>query len=113
MYVGKMAETGPTEEIFEDPKHPYSAALLSAVPIPDPRVKTNREPLKGEVANPASPPSGCYCQPRCAYATEICRTTKPKLEKISPTRTVSCHRWKELELSGIGGGTNASTNGKK
>jgi len=113
MYVGKMAETGPTEEIFEDPKHPYSAALLSAVPIPDPRVKTNREPLKGEVANPASPPSGCYFQPRCAYATEICRTTKPKLEKITPTRTVSCHRWKELELSGIGGGTNASTNGKK
>ena len=112
MYVGKLAETGPTEEIFENPKHPYSAALLSAVPIPDPRTKTNREPLKGEVANPASPPSGCYFQPRCAYATEICRTTAPKLEKVSPTRTVLCHRWKELDLSGIGG-TKASQNGKK
>ena len=114
MYVGKIAEMGPTEEIFENPKHPYTSALLSAVPIPDPRKRAERIILQGEVANPADPPSGCYFHPRCPFATEQCRTEDPQLEEISPGRWVSCHRASELELTGLAqssGDAGASTNG--
>ena len=68
MYVGRMVELAPTEKLFATPKHPYTAALLSAVPEPDPRRRAQRVVLQGEVANPANPPSGCYFHPRCAYA---------------------------------------------
>ena len=101
MYVGKIAEMGPTEELFVAPKHPYTAALLSAVPVPDPRVRAQRVILEGEVASPANPPSGCYFHPRCQFAQDVCRTEKPVLEEISPGHWVSCHRAKELELEGI------------
>jgi peptide/nickel transport system ATP-binding protein len=101
MYVGKIAEMGPTEELFAAPKHPYTAALLSAVPVPDPRVRAQRVILEGEVASPANPPSGCYFHPRCQFAQDVCRTEKPVLEEISPGHWVSCHRAKELELEGI------------
>ena len=102
MYVGKMVEIASTKKIFEKPLHPYTDALLNAVPVPDPRKrKSEKKHLSGEVANPASPPSGCYFHPRCPYAQDICKTTKPTLEEVQPGRFVSCHRAKELDLTGI------------
>ena len=103
MYVGRMVELAPTEGLFTTPKHPYTAALLSAVPEPDPRRRAQRVVLQGEVANPASPPSGCYFHPRCAYAVEICRTQAPAWEEVSPDHFVRCHRAGELQLSGVEG----------
>jgi peptide/nickel transport system ATP-binding protein len=101
MYVGKLVEMASTEEIFAAPKHPYTAALLSAVPEPDPRVHWQSVPLQGEVANPADPPTGCYFHPRCAYVPDVCRIQKPVLEEVSAAHLVSCHRARELELAGI------------
>ena len=101
MYVGKLVELADTEELFENPRHPYTAALLSAVPIPDPRFKASRIPLEGEVANPAAPPSGCYFHPRCPHATDECAIQTPQLEEISPGHWVSCLRAKEIDLAGL------------
>jgi peptide/nickel transport system ATP-binding protein len=101
MYVGRIVEMATTEELFTTPKHPYTAALLSSVPEPDPRQRSQRVVLQGEVANPVNPPAGCYFHPRCAYATDICRTHTPPWEQISPSHFVSCHRARELQLSGI------------
>jgi len=102
MYVGKIVEIAPTEELFNAPRHPYTAALLSAVPAPDPRIRSHMIPLKGEVPSPANPPSGCYFHPRCPHAIDMCRTETPVLEEIAPGRYASCHRARELKLAGIG-----------
>jgi peptide/nickel transport system ATP-binding protein len=109
MYVGKIVEMAPTEEIFNAPRHPYTAALLSAVPVADPRVRSRMTPLKGEVPSPANPPSGCYFHPRCPYVVDQCRTDTPLLEEISPKHYVSCHRARELQLVGLGQGASSST----
>jgi peptide/nickel transport system ATP-binding protein len=101
MYVGRIVEMAKTEELFYHPRHPYTEALLSAVPKPDPRLRSERIVLEGEVADPANPPSGCYFHPRCRYATEICRTETPVQEEISPHHYVSCHRAREIELRGV------------
>ena len=101
MYVGKLVEMAPTDALFSTPRHPYTAALLSAVPEPDPRLRSNRMVLQGEVANPANPPSGCYFHPRCPYAIAACRTETPQLQEIAPAHFVSCHRARELQLDGI------------
>ena len=101
MYVGKIAETAPTDELFNAPKHPYTAALMSAVPVPDPRIRSKMIPLEGDVPSPANPPSGCYFHPRCPHVVDVCRTAPPELEEISPNHYVSCHRARELELTGI------------
>jgi peptide/nickel transport system ATP-binding protein len=101
MYVGKLVETAPTEELFYQPKHPYTAALMSAVPVADPRVRSEQIPPSGEVPSPANPPSGCYFHPRCPHVVEECHTKMPILEEISPNHYVSCHRAQELELAGI------------
>ncbi|MFQ5855474.1 MAG: ABC transporter ATP-binding protein [Anaerolineae bacterium] len=103
MYVGKIVETAPTEELFYQPKHPYTAALLSAVPVADPRVRSQMTPLEGDVPSPANPPSGCYFHPRCPHAIDICSTEQPALEEVSPNHYVSCFRVHELKLAGIGG----------
>jgi len=103
MYVGKMVELAETEELFNDPKHPYTSALLQSVPVPDPRVKKDRFVLEGEVASPANPPSGCYFHPRCAFAIEVCRTDAPEFREDFPGRWVSCHRAKDLNLPGLSG----------
>lgn len=102
MYVGKIVEMAPTEELFYCPKHPYTAALMSAVPVPDPRIRSAMTPLEGEVPSPANPPSGCYFHPRCRYTIDRCRQEAPQLEEISRNHFVSCHRAHELELVGIG-----------
>ena len=101
MYVGKVVEVADTDKLFAIPRHPYTEALLSAVPKPDPDAVSNRIVLKGEVADPSSPPPGCPFHPRCPYAKEICRTVVPKLEPIDGDRLVSCHRAHELELRGM------------
>ncbi len=101
MYVGKIIEMAKTEELFLNPIHPYTEALLSAIPKADPHLKMERIILSGEVANPANPPSGCYFHPRCRYAKEPCGKEDPKLEEISPGHYVSCHFAKELSLQGI------------
>jgi len=101
MYVGRMVELAETEELFKTPKHPYTAALLSAVLEPDPRTRSRRIVLQGEVANPAAPPSGCYFHPRCPHAIDVCRTETPAWQEISRGRFVGCHRAKELQLVGV------------
>jgi peptide/nickel transport system ATP-binding protein len=101
MYVGRIVELAETDEIFNAPKHPYTAALLSAAPEPDPRTRSRRIVLHGEVANPAAPPSGCYFHPRCPFAIEVCRTQAPPSQEISPGHFVSCHRAHELQLVGV------------
>ncbi len=101
MYVGKLVEMAPSENLFATPKHPYTAALLSSVPEPDPRVRSNRIVLQGEVANPANPPSGCYFHPRCSHAIEVCRSDPPQLQEIAPSHYVSCHRARDLKLEGV------------
>ena len=101
MYVGRMVELAETEELFSRPKHPYTAALLSAVPEPDPRTRSERIVLQGEVANPASPPAGCYFHPRCPHAIELCRTQAPAWRELTPGRFVGCHRAEELALAGV------------
>jgi peptide/nickel transport system ATP-binding protein len=101
MYVGRMVELSETEALFTAPRHPYTAALLSAVPEPDPRGRGKRIVLQGEVANPAAPPSGCYFHPRCPYAIDVCRTQAPPWQEIAPSRFVACHRAHELELAGV------------
>ena len=77
MYVGRVAEIGPPQELFASPKHPYTAALLSSLPKPDPFQRRERIIPEGEVANPANPPSGCYFHPRCPFAIERCRQEAP------------------------------------
>ena len=102
MYVGKIVELADTAELFSNPQHPYTEALLAAVPIPDPRAsKQDRKLLEGEVANPANPPSGCYFHPRCPYAQDVCKTDTPELIEKSPGHFTSCHLSKELQLTGI------------
>lgn len=101
MYVGKLVELASTEDLFTKPLHPYTEALLSAVPRPDPEVKASRIVLPGEIANPANPPSGCYFHPRCRYAVNQCKEVAPKWEEIKPGHYCACHRAKELDLSGV------------
>lgn len=101
MYVGKVVEMASTQELFQSPRHPYTAALMTAVPVPDPDQRHIIQDLPGEVASPANPPSGCYFHPRCEYATDVCRTETPQLREITPDHFVSCHRAEELQLAGI------------
>ncbi|WP_274650317.1 ABC transporter ATP-binding protein [Paenibacillus humicola] len=91
MYLGKMAEVSRTEELFAAPLHPYTAALLSAIPEPTPHRRQERIILQGDVPSPASPPSGCRFHPRCPYATERCRREEPVLREAVPGREVACH----------------------
>lgn len=101
MYVGRLVELAKTEELYYAPKHPYSEALMAAVPKPDPRRRDRPIKLPGEVASPANPPSGCYFHPRCRYAKDICKTENPPLEEISPEHLVRCHFARELKLRGV------------
>jgi peptide/nickel transport system ATP-binding protein len=102
MYVGQLVELASATAIFSRPRHPYTAALMRAVPVPDPRVPSGDVALQGEVPNPASPPSGCYFHPRCAFAVDICRTEPPELRAVASGHLARCHRAEELTLDGIG-----------
>lgn len=100
MYVGKMVELASSDDLFTNPQHPYTEALLSAVPQANPRLKREQILLGGEIANPAKPPSGCYLHPRCRYAKEICAEVAPEWREHSPGHYASCHRADELSLQG-------------
>jgi len=101
MYVGKLVEMADTEELYHSPKHPYTAALMAAVPVADPRINSGNVELKGEVPSPAHPPSGCYFHPRCEFVMDACRTETPVLREITSNHFVACHRADELKLPGI------------
>jgi oligopeptide/dipeptide ABC transporter ATP-binding protein len=102
MYVGRIVELAETEALYTKPLHPYTEALLSAAPTPEPGVVSSRIVLEREIADPANPPPGCAFHPRCRYATDACRVIEPTLTEIQPGRWVSCHHAAELRLSGIG-----------
>ncbi len=101
MYVGKIVETATSEDLFARPRHPYTAALVAALPVADPRIKTGNMELPGEVASPANPPSGCYFHPRCTYCIDRCKTESPAYREITPGHYAACHRAEELNLAGM------------
>ena len=100
MYVGKLVELANAEDLFSRPRHPYTEALLSAIPVPDPDRQRNRIILQGEVANPANPPQGCYFHPRCPYVIDRCKHETPAWTEDVPGHFAACHRSQELELVG-------------
>ena len=101
MYLGRLVEFADTENLFEKPMHPYTEALLSAVPVADPTVQNERIPLMGEIPTPANPPSGCYFHTRCRYCTEKCSRQPPEYKELEPGHFVACHRAEELKLRGF------------
>jgi peptide/nickel transport system ATP-binding protein len=103
MYLGQVVELGPTEVIYTKPLHPYTEALLSAIPIPDPDYQRERIILQGGVPSPLNPPSGCYFHPRCMYADKICSEEHPELRELYPEHFVACHLAEKLQLRGIEG----------
>jgi peptide/nickel transport system ATP-binding protein len=90
MYAGKIVELAPTQELFREPLHPYTKALLSAIPIPDPFLKRKLIPLKGEVPSLIAPPPGCRFHPRCENATEQCAKVEPVLREVNKDHYVAC-----------------------
>ncbi len=100
MYVGKLVEVAPADKLFREPGHPYTAALLSAVPNTNPRLRENKDRIKleGEVADPADPPSGCYFHPRCIYAEEICKRERPALREVENGHQIACHLTDKINL---------------
>jgi peptide/nickel transport system ATP-binding protein len=101
MYVGKLMEYATTDDLFQNPSHPYTEALLSAIPIPDPERPLADEGLGGELPDPANPPNGCYFHPRCKYTEEVCRQEPPPWDEITPGHYSRCHFARELELQGV------------
>ncbi|MCC7368301.1 MAG: ATP-binding cassette domain-containing protein [Chloroflexi bacterium] len=100
LYVGKVVELASTTEMYQRPMHPYTEALMSAVPNPDPTARSKRIVLSGEIPDPANPPNGCYFHPRCPYAQPRCQTETPALREVSPGRFSACHFAEELTLRG-------------
>jgi len=92
MYLGRIVELAESDELFDNPLHPYTQALLSAVPVPDPRVEARRQfrPAKGEVPSPINPPSGCVFHPRCPMAVDGCKKARPELRELRPGHWVAC-----------------------
>jgi peptide/nickel transport system ATP-binding protein len=101
MYVGKMVEMADAEELYLYPLHPYTEALMSAVPKADPKYKSQRIIMQGDVADPSNPPPGCYFHPRCRYAKEICSQKAPEFRELKPDHFVACHLAEELKLRGV------------
>jgi oligopeptide transport system ATP-binding protein len=100
LYLGRIVELATGDEIYDDPKHPYTKALLTAVPIPDPKLARQRsiDALRGEIPSPINQPSGCTFRTRCRYAKPLCAEARPPLETIGGNRLVACHRWQQIEV---------------
>lgn len=103
MYVGQVVEIAESMELFINPRHPYTEALMSAVPVSNPRARNagTRIRLEGEIADPSNPPTGCYFHPRCRYARERCTTEKPALREVAPNHYAACHFSEELNLAHV------------
>jgi oligopeptide/dipeptide ABC transporter ATP-binding protein len=101
MYLGKIVELAEGQELFSNPKHPYTEALMSAVPVPDPGYKAEQIVLEGDVPSPLNPPSGCYFHPRCRYAKGICRDDSPAYDDLGDEHFVACHFAESLDLRPI------------
>jgi len=101
MYVGKIAEMADSDALYNNPLHPYTEALMSSVPKPDPLHKSARIVLEGDVADPSNPPCGCYFHPRCRYVEDICKQEEPEFREIKPDHFAACHRAEELQLRGV------------
>jgi peptide/nickel transport system ATP-binding protein len=102
MYLGEIVELSDTDALFDNPLHPYTQALLAAIPVPSP---TNRQPkalLQGDVPSPAAPPSGCRFHTRCPHARAVCKEQHPALETTPDGRQVACHFWREIQGAGAG-----------
>lgn len=99
LYLGRLVELGPADEVFRNPRHPYTRALISAVPMPDPDVERNRQRivLTGELPSPLNPPSGCSFRTRCPYVVDRCAQERPSQQEVIAEHQVSCHRWRDLE----------------
>jgi peptide/nickel transport system ATP-binding protein len=91
MYLGLIVEMGPLADVYSNARHPYTEALLAAVPVPDPRYRRTTEMPRGEIPNPISPPSGCRFHPRCPIAEEICSEKEPQLVEVMSGHHVACH----------------------
>ena len=102
MYLGKIVEMSTDRELYQNPSHPYTEALLSAVPRPDPTIKKQRIILPGDVPSPINPPSGCRFHTRCLYAKADCKTVEPQLEDIGGGHYVACHYWQEVQAKRLG-----------
>ncbi len=102
MYLGKIVELASAEALYAEPQHPYTEALLSAIPHADPDYKSQRIILSGDVPSPANPPAGCKFHPRCRYAKTICSQEEPALREIKPGHLAACHFSEELTLVGVG-----------
>ena len=96
MYLGRIVETAAADELFANPRHPYTRALFSAIPVPHPRMRRQQQILQGDVPSPVSPPSGCHLHPRCAHAVERCRIERPQLIDNNGGHATACHLWREL-----------------
>ena len=101
MYLGSLVEYGETGDIFRNPLHPYTKALFSAIPIPDPTVKMNRIVLEGSIPSPANPPTGCKFHTRCMYCTERCKTEVPVQREIEPGHFVVCHLYDDAKAQSL------------
>jgi len=98
MYLGEIVEIAPTDKLFAQPLHPYTQALISAIPIPDPTVKKDRIILEGDPSTPIDPPPGCRFHERCKYADERCKTKKPPLSEMEPGHFVACHEIRKSQI---------------
>ncbi|PHQ96911.1 MAG: peptide ABC transporter ATP-binding protein [Marinosulfonomonas sp.] len=96
MYLGRLVESAPTRDLFAAPRHPYTKALLSAIPSLDPDDRGKAQKLEGEIPSPTNPPPGCKFQTRCPFAIDICRKDEPVLQQTGKEHAVACHRWEEL-----------------
>jgi peptide/nickel transport system ATP-binding protein len=103
MYLGRIVEMGPTGAVYARPRHPYTEALISAIPVADPVLQRRRDRvrLQGDVPDPAAPPSGCPFHPRCRYARDMCRQEAPPLRELEPGIQAACHLAEELTLRGV------------
>jgi peptide/nickel transport system ATP-binding protein/oligopeptide transport system ATP-binding protein len=101
MYLGRIVETGDAARIFAEPRHPYTRALLMAIPVPSPESRRGRPLLEGDPPSPIAPPPGCHLHTRCPHAAEACRQLVPELTDAGDCHAVACHFWRDIRSSAL------------